>query len=270
MQASAAAFIPAFPQHPSGQLKKEFTHTQAKSMYKSLILPMVATPFRPSKKETAAELALKSLEKLLPAITAYLCMYDSKYASGGGIQIINLAANFNNTFGSHEQKVLKLQCADSPFIFQADVPAVVNLLSQQGNASTSTSLVDKHIRVKSPFSFLTLAKRQNVGFGTGTDSTVYETAVPTILIDYILENGGRNLKCVHAQTGVACLIRYRERRASDTPCMQTVRLFFGNMPEAVRADAANDAIDILRQIFVRLYDDFASHLTEYVYPPPSL
>ena len=169
------------------------------------------------------------------------------------------------TIGCQEHKTSSLKPAEALFIFQADVPDIVKLLSQQGEVLTSKSLTDGQTRVKAPFSFLTVRKRDCVGFS----GTIHETEVPLMLVGFMLQDGGKKLKTIHTQTGVTCVVRYRTRQVSDeeTMQMQIIRFYFGSLPFSERDNAANAAVHVLRKMFVELYDEFATHPTTYVYPP---
>ena len=222
-----------------------------------------------SRSETLKELKLRSLEALLPAACAFLCMQRAASVQGRGVLLSDFARLFNETFGK------SYTSADTPFMFREDAKAVVDLLYEVDAFAEN----DEQLYVGCPEAFLKLKKTsaraefttedaEDASKDACEDEIQYETEVPKKLLSYVIGRKGEHLKEIYRNTGVGCIIVHTPQQIRDSQsCMLTVKMHFGrSMLVAKREAAANRALECLRRLFVRLYDSFALQDQQYVYP----
>ena len=233
------------------------THVDQKSV-RSLVLTVLPA--------SGAELAFKStLETMLPAACAFLCMYGAKYPDNAGVPVSEFTSMFNTTLGDLSQTMLRglwnrpkeSSEYEIPFIFRDDIYDIVDLLLER-NSGVFTSTRAGNLHLHSPCAFLSLT-----GIGKGEEDVcyMYKTAVPNYvpLHDYLQQG----LNEVNRLSGVFCSFKAPDDlpvSLAEPPYMQFVYL---GVPKAVGGGsvagnqaAAGRALESLRHVFVKLYDSF--------------
>ena len=193
----------------------------------------------------------RQYESVISPLVAFLCMYEAKHGTRDGVAILDLARLFNDTVGAMVCNPMFPAGEEPPFLFLADVSAVVDALVLYDGIRRDTSGSNGPQVIYGPpdmFSFHTYVDE-------GVE--MYETAVPEALLPYLETAGAAgDLRVALSLSGVSITFE-RQCATLARSYIRIGRVHFDDaVPFGRRRVAAERAVTALRADIVKLYSKY--------------